>query len=719
MTQNEHTVFQTNGTTPENELRPLSTVRRPEIVCCALAVICFINILPNGFTNDDNPVIRYNYKITEPNGWDDIWLTDYWSESGTSMPNRDLLYRPVALTFYRAVYILAGTNAVPYHICCLALHAIVTWLVIRFARLLADGNAVPLVSGLLFAVMPIHVEVVASIVGIGDMLAAGGCLCAVFAHLRTLRCSTIYATIGWRVIVAVCAFAAMGAKESGVAVLAVVPLFDLYSRLERKSRDRITVESCSPSFPLAILQTARNCLYLFLPLIAYFGLRYHALGGQLHQRPAISKTVNLLVDAPLWQHILGVIQLWGMYWTKTIWPAVLTTAYAPNDTRLATSIMNPYVLLGLTIAAGLIGWSIVAWRKGDRRIALLTAVLLVCYAPTANAFVLIQVFMAERIWYLPSFTIALLAGLALRSVSNHQLARIALAIVCIAAVGRCWVRNTEWRNNGTLYASAYRDNPDTATAQLLFGQWLSNAGRHEEAIEVLNRAVQIDLGYTDAHRELGLAYMRAGIHDGALHHLSIAQMQIPGHPPVEQALEEVRGLLVASSHERLFALKKRADASPEDLEKELAVIQLLHELALFDEAIARLALRESQFEDSLTFQAEYAVTLNFAGRSDEAIKRYRQCVAMAPDNPQLLVELAMLLMERRREDDFDEARSLCAQAIKTAPNDWRVLVCHAEILYLQGDTTSAIRAYRKAIDSLPEDAPQRNSIKQRAKALGG
>ena len=145
-------------------------------------------------------------------------------------------------------------------------------------------------------------------------------------------------------------------------------------------------------------------------MLVYFLLRYYALGGQLFQRPALTKTVNVLVDAPAWQHALGVVQLWGMYWAKTFWPAELCIEYSINAVRLATSIFDPYVLLGLVVTVGLAVISVRAWRRGRPQTAFIVLALMAAYLPTANAFVLIQVFFAERIWYLPSVWVALLVA---------------------------------------------------------------------------------------------------------------------------------------------------------------------------------------------------------------------------------------------------------------------------------------------------------------------
>ncbi len=123
--------------------------------------------------------------------------------------------------------------------------------------------------------------------------------------------------MGWALLAAGAAFLAASAKEIGVSLALLLPAWHGFWRRG------------SPARPALSAATAR--LLLAAPaaaLLAYLGLRYHALGGRLHQEPGLTKTINVLVDAPTWQHALGVVQLWGMYWAKSIWPAELSVNYS-------------------------------------------------------------------------------------------------------------------------------------------------------------------------------------------------------------------------------------------------------------------------------------------------------------------------------------------------------------------------------------------------------
>ncbi len=773
----------------------------PEVVTAVAALVCFVNVLPNDFCYDDELIVRFNPKITEPGQWLSIWTTDYWWSwqvndlpytSGTSpaqaSPNRDLLYRPIPLCSYRLIHILGQGSPWLQHLVNVVLHALVSVLIVRLCRRLGGTNGAALLAGVLFAVLPIHTEVVAPVVGRADLLATAGVLITLLAHRRSvcvrthtgrsMQAATHAAPSApepralaradsrrtcWRIVAAAAAFGAMASKEAGITVVALTVLFDAYwYRRPAGMRDEASALRGPPKADwdprhardstaaagggrYGGWQTPLRLTYLLIPLATYLALRYHALGGQLYQRPPLTKTVNVLVDAPFWQHLLGVLQLWGMYWAKTVWPAVLSLKYSINSIRLATSPMEAHVLIGAGVAIGLVVASVVAWRCSDRPpwrtmrsdlriVAFLSAAIGLSYLPTANALVLIRVFFAERVWYLPSVWIAILTGLAVAAMGGmakrsapepRALARadfprilwVLFAVPALAMTLRCWARNAEWNNNGTLYAAAVRDQPDAVGPLHLYGQWLVEHDDLQRGLTLLNRAIEIDLGLTDAHRALGTAHLRAGNLEPALRHLQIADMQVPNHPPTVADLARVSHDL-SQRDEELVNLRRYLVDRADDVAAEIALLQRLRELGLTGEALARLEQSESDFANIAAWQAEYAVTLVYLNRRDQAVERYRQSLRLDPDNPQRAVELAMLLRERRAAGDLDEAWRWAEHASTLAPDAPSVLICRAELRALRGDLKSAIALYERAIRALPVGSDRRRLFEQRAKALG-
>ncbi len=693
---------------PTRETLEIPGWGRTELLVAVVAAVVSLNVLPNDYCLDDVLIVRDSVKVNDPGQWGAVWTTDHWSATRGSNPNRDLLYRPISLSSYRLVRTIFGPSAFPQHAVNLLLYAFSCALIVRFCRRLGGGESACRLAGYGFAVLPIHTEVVASVVGRSDLLATLGVLLALLAHRRSLT-AVGSRRAWWRAMAALAAFAAMGAKESAICVVPILLLFDAYwCRAARASSARSTWWDW---------RTVLRLAYVLVPVVAYSVLRTQALEGRLYQQPPLTKTVNVLVDAPAEQQVLGVVQLVGMYIAKTVWPAVLSIKYSANGVVLARSVLDPHVLLGLGVIVAFAAGAIVAWRRGDRRAALLATTLAVSYLPTANALVLMQVFFAERIWFLPSAWLALLLGWWLGPYVCDRRLWIPLGVIGFSLTARGWIRCGEWRDNGTLYAAAYRDQPDAMGPLHLYGQWLVAQGDLERGASLLRRAVEMDLGFTDAHRALGHAHRSRGDLNAARWHLQMANMQVPDHLPTVEALAHVSSVLSARDDD-LTRLERVAAADPDSEEAQIAVIRKLRDLGRVRDARIRSQQVDDDFQWSARWHAEYAVTLTLLDRVDEAIDRYRRSLSLDADRVQTTIELAMLLRERITGGDLEEAWRLTLRAEELEPDAPLVLVCKAELVYLRGDRAEALRLYSKAIDGLPPGSAQRRIFEQRARTMG-
>jgi tetratricopeptide (TPR) repeat protein len=678
------------------------------IAVAAVACICYLNTLPNDYCYDDVPIVAENPLVQAPGRWADVWTSDYWQATEAEWPSRDLLYRPVSISSYRLVRTVAGPGALPQHAANILLHAMTSGLLVVLCRRLGLSNRSAVAAGLIFAIMPIHSEAVASVVGRADILVALFMIIALLAHSEARHAKSSRPAWSWYACAASAAFLAVGSKESGAAIFPLLVIWDLVL-----TRPKTQPASAGGVFGRRLAALA----YLSAPLLLYLVLRYNALGGQLLSQPELTKTVNVLVDAPAWQRSLGVVQAWGMYWAKTFWPGTLCINYSINAVRLATSVHDTHVLLGLAALAALAG--IMAWAavRGRRQIGFLAVALVLCYLPTSNAVALIQVFFAERTWYVPSIWATILLAWLISPLIARRAWIVVGCIVLLAAAGRVWWRAYDWRENGTLFAAAYEAHPDGVQPLHLYGQWLTGHGQLKEGIGLLERAVTIDPGYTDAHRALVQAYVAADKPAQAIEHAQAAEMQVAGHPPTQQAHAAAAAALAERHRAALDEAYATATSNPADLHAQLRLVRLLRDLGSVSEAHQLMESQDELFADRATWQAEFAVNLVLLNRVDEAVVRYRTSLALAEDS-QTAVELAMLLLERRATEDLVAADRLSSLALALAPNSPHALACRAEVLAVQGQIGAAHVSYRKAISLLAPDDPRRQQFIERATALG-
>ena len=151
--------------------------RRAAVLLLAACLVPFANGLGGDFTYDDKAIVRDDPRIRSIETFGQLFETSYFGgPRGTGTA-----YRPMLLASFAAEWWIHGGKAMPFHAVNLLLHAAATLLLWRLLVRLDFGDATSLAAALLFAVHPIHVEAVTSLVGRGETQAA--VLVLLFLHL--------------------------------------------------------------------------------------------------------------------------------------------------------------------------------------------------------------------------------------------------------------------------------------------------------------------------------------------------------------------------------------------------------------------------------------------------------------------------------------------------------------------------------------------------------
>ncbi|UCG33755.1 MAG: hypothetical protein JSU68_03790, partial [Phycisphaerales bacterium] len=156
------------------------------LVVALAALAVYLNTLPNGFVYDDVTIIERNERIrtlTDPAA---IWLTDWWyvPAEQTEDRHRDRLYRPLVIQTFALNYAVSGLNPWSYHAFNVIAHVLVCVTVVSLTRRLFAGLPLAAWTGLLFAVLPVHTEAVAGVVGRADLMGALFCLLGLICLTR-------------------------------------------------------------------------------------------------------------------------------------------------------------------------------------------------------------------------------------------------------------------------------------------------------------------------------------------------------------------------------------------------------------------------------------------------------------------------------------------------------------------------------------------------------
>ena len=193
------------------------------------------------------------------------------------------------------------------------------------------------------------------------------------------------------------------------------------------------------------------------------------MGAEIPEaRAALLDNPLSMVDYP--GRLIGVLSVFGRYLWLTLWPWPLSVDYSYNALGIGPGFRgDAFSLLGL-VAAGMLGGY--AWFARERQPAATFAILLtvIAYSIVSNAVVLIGTIMGERLFYLPSAGLCMLAGaiLTARGRLANDTARKLLAFATTAFVVMFSIvtvaRAADWKTRITIFEAAARAHPESASS---------------------------------------------------------------------------------------------------------------------------------------------------------------------------------------------------------------------------------------------------------------
>ncbi|MBN1489178.1 MAG: tetratricopeptide repeat protein [Phycisphaerae bacterium] len=694
-----------------------------------LTAIAYANSLGNGFTYDDPAIILTNPAVVEEvNGqsvpWYEPWRRPYWPGS-TVRPDRDALYRPLVVQTFAWDMRLLGPAGWWFHLVNVTLHALVCVGVWWLARRLAGSAAIGVAAAWIFAVHPIHTEVVANLVGRAELLAAVGVVGACCFVDRLMLARRRASIVAWGVAAVLAGAVAIWSKESAVAVIPTAVAWVWW--LRRHDRQ------------VAIRMTRGVIVGLLMLAVfaGYLTARYHVCGNRLWLAGQQAGAGNVLHETDGLPRVLTPVSLVGRYAALTLWPARLLADYSYAVVAPTQSPLEGYFLLGLATLAVLLAAAVGSWR-GDGNALVAWVGLVSSYFLVSNSAILVAVMMAERWWYLPSlwFLVLLLLGgrwLLARWAGPERLAqwakgdpaRALLVVVVAAMCVRTWLRNPDWRDSATLFMHDVQSTAPGHRSAIMLSWHAENLlaeGRLKEAETYAQEAVETYPESSLVQRVLALVLFNRGRPAEALAVLEEAQRIAPNDQRVAALLDQVR---MANEGVDLQASLQRARArlaeAPDDVEAHYAAGYFLERLGAFAEAVdhyARAANLDDQRQDAWL---GWARVLAMMDRAAESVDVYEQVLRRWPDCWPAHANLAVQLMHPLRGELYQPQRAVehAEQALALAPVEQhlQMKVNLAEVNANCGRYAEAIRLYEAVIEQLDPADPQRSRFGERVEFL--
>jgi len=471
----------------------------------ALALIPYLVTLTYDFTFDDGVIVSRNPCVQELGHWKQIFWSDYWPGMHSA------LYRPLTILSYAIERWLHGSGAAGFHFVNVVLNAGSSVLVFLIAaEILGVGWGAALAGGL-FALHPIHTEVVAGIVGRAELLSTLFGLCALYLVILGKEASAMPGkSYVWALLLFLLA---MAAKENAIVVLAFVFLWKL-------SRLRL-VEQGSAGY---LKQLIHPQLLGFAGAAVFFLLlRTMVLGGVAASfNPNPPFVENPLAGQPASVRVMTAIanQAHGLILNFWPWPLRADYSYQTLPAPSAGFSLNLLVMLIFTLAC-LALWTI--RRRWAANMAFASSWYLFAILPASNILFIVGTIFAERLYYLPSagiaIAIALLWSMATKpragdwSVPQPVGARVLFGIaaaVLVMLATLTMLRLPVWKNDLALFTDTVEKAPENVKARLWLGDALVLSGEYSAAIDQYQKALEIypDYGAAAANLVVPLSRLR-------------------------------------------------------------------------------------------------------------------------------------------------------------------------------------------------------------------
>jgi len=446
--------------------------RRLYLAVVACALIPHLPALWNGFAMDDLYIIAFNPLVHGVQGVWGAFVAPYWPpDLGGQM------YRPLPLASFALDWAIVGGHPALFHATNLLWHAGVAVAVAALARRFVEPTAA-LVAGLIFAVHPVHVEAIANVIGLGELMAAAGVCLAVYAAV--VRQHVVWSGLALLL--------GLLSKENAVVAPGLI-VWAWIVGISRPTQRRMIEFAASWVVIAGAYLAVRGIVlhpYARLHAIAPVFLGESAFAGRLTAVAALADVVRLLVA-----------------------PLTLRVDYSPAERTLVRSLLDGRFALGLVCLALWAGLLFLAWRKGRRCEAFGLGWIAIAFLPVSNVLFSTGVLLAERTLYLPSVGLALAAGATLARLPASRL-RAVIAVLVLAGGIRSALRVPVWHDDFAVTQSILEDSPDSyrgpARMAVLYQSHRQPAralGALREAMNIYDRDPTLFIAGADAALTLG------------------------------------------------------------------------------------------------------------------------------------------------------------------------------------------------------------------------
>lgn len=477
-----------------------------KLIIFIFSFILYGNTISHNYTYDDVTFITQN-KFTQQGfkGIPEILTTSYrygWNNKNEAQ------YRPLSIVTF-AIENQFWNNPHISHFINVLLYSITG--IIIFATLLLlfkNYNVIfPFTVTMFFVAHPIHTEVVASIKCRDEILAFIGSVSALYFVFRYLQNSRFI----FLIIAMACFFFALLSKENAITFLVVIPLTVYF----------FTSSSHKKIFSITVFLGMVTIIYLLI--LYYFSLKAEK-GPEIHILDN-----SLIAVSTIGERIGTNFFLLLKYMSLLVFPHPLIHDYSFNQFPIL-NITNFKAIAGMVLSVSLLVFAFIKFFKKNV-IAYCIFYFFITLSVVSNIFILINCALAERFLFTPSLSYCIILCLLITRItkpdlknkmlklSHYKIFIFLTSLILVLYSFKTINRNTDWKNNLSLFKADIKKTPDNARVHYSLGsEFMFEADNelnkkqklnlYNEAMRHLKKSIQILPVFSAAHYNMGNVYAK-------------------------------------------------------------------------------------------------------------------------------------------------------------------------------------------------------------------
>lgn len=621
---------------------PKKIVSRTAKLCFVLGFLSFLlyaNTLQNGYAMDDGLVITKNKLVGQGiKAIPSLLITPHLKGYGNLSVDT---YRPFSLVMFAIEKELFGYSAAAGHFFNIVLYMACVIMLFRFFDKLFDRKktVAAFIAALLFAIHPIHTEVVANIKSRDELLCFFFVFCSLNLFINYAQNGKIMKLLAGAALL----FLSFLSKETVITFIVVIPLvFFFYLDKSKKRSVYITITTVVVAF-------------LFIVIRASVLKASYVSGGNA----AIDFLANQLVDVPASATALATEMLALGFYIKLLfvpWPLLCNYSY---NTIPFVSFSNAWSLLSLAIYAFLIILGIYRLIKVKRDPwAFSLLFFLITLSLFSNIPFLMGEIFAERFAFFASVGFCLLMALAverwLANVKNTEEVdagiamigkpKVLMVLVPVSLLFSCITiaRNNDWKDDYTLFTTDAKNAPGNSRLLSYAGNEIirnlknknlsgeEKANMSNDAMEYLESSIIAYQGNAEAHAGLMKLFLRKKMFDSALIHEQLAVQLAPQNIDI---LNNAATYFFQTQQYRqaLWLFKRNQQIDSNDVGDYGNIGVCYYYLHIYDSAISNFKKAVISIPENKKPYAELALAYQAIGKMDSALK-YTQIVKQFEPN---------------------------------------------------------------------------------------